>query len=92
MIFLKRELAFSLLIRLAPQIGEIIKMDFAPLGSMRMACQGKVIHMGLPPKNTGWGRFPGTVKVGVQFYDLPKEYRRILHDVLRKLLRLLDEP
>jgi len=70
--------------RLAPHIGEIIKMDFAPLGSMRMACQGKVIHMESPPNNSGWGRFPGTVKVGVQFHDLPQEYRRILHDVLKK--------
>jgi hypothetical protein len=77
-------IGFLTSIRLAPHIGEIIKMDFAPMGSMRMACQGRVIHMESPPNNTGWGRFPGTVKVGVQFHDLPKEYRRILHDVLKK--------
>jgi len=70
--------------RLAPNIGEIIKMDFAPLGSMRMACQGRVIHMEAPPQNTGWGKYPGTVKVGVQFYNLPKAYREILHKVLKR--------
>ncbi len=68
--------------RLAPRIGEIIKMDFAPLGSVRMACQGIVIHMEAPPNNTGWGRFPGTVKVGVQFWDMPRAYSKALSELL----------
>ena len=69
-------------VRSAPRIGEIIKMDFAPLRSMRMACLGRVVHMVAPPQNTGWKRFPDSVKVGVEFFNLPKEYRRVLHEVL----------
>jgi hypothetical protein len=68
----------------APRIGEIIKMDFSPLGSMRMACQGKVIHMETPPPNSGWSRYPGTVKVGVEFYDMPLGHRQMLHNILKE--------
>jgi hypothetical protein len=77
-------IGFLTALKNAPRIGELIKMDFSPLGSMRMACQGKVIHMETPPPNSGWSRYPGTVKVGVEFYDMPLGHKQMLHNILKE--------
>ncbi|MCC6277584.1 MAG: PilZ domain-containing protein [Oligoflexia bacterium] len=74
--------AFLTSLKLAPQVGEVIKMDFSPMGSMQIACLGKVIRIEEPSKGTNWARFPDTVKVGVAFFKLPKPYRRILNNAL----------
>jgi hypothetical protein len=62
----------------APRIGEVIKMDFAPLGSVRMACLGRVVRIDEELKNHSWGKFPDMVKVGIIYHDLPQVYRKTL--------------
>ena len=66
----------------APRIGEVIKMDFAPLGSVRMACLGRVVRIDEELKNHSWGKFPDMVKVGIIYQDLPQVYKKTLVSAL----------
>lgn len=71
-------LSFTCSKRLAPRIGAILKMEFSPSGGIQMAVLGKVKRIEEPGDKVEWARFPGTVKIGVQFHDLPKQYVKLI--------------
>ena len=70
--------------RLAPQIDEIIMMEFAPIGSMQLACMGRVARIETPNTYASWENFPERIKIGLEFYELPKQYKRVISDSLKK--------
>ena len=72
--------------KLCPRMGEVIKMDFAPPGSMQIAVQGQVMRIAEPSKDSEWAQFPGTVLVGVAFYNVPRAYKKMLTRTLNSLI------
>jgi hypothetical protein len=79
-------IAFATSHKVCPRIGEIIKMDFAPPGSFKIALEGRVVRIEEPTKYSGWARFPGTVKVGLEFYRVPRPYQKILSATIKNFL------
>lgn len=77
-------ISFTTTHRLAPPVGELIKMEFVPIGGMQIACLGKVIRIEEPKKNSFWAKFPDTVKVGIAFEDMPLAYRKVITEGLHK--------
>ena len=71
--------------RLSPKVGELFNMDFAPPGSLQIAVQGRVVRVEEPTKDSDWAQFPGTVKIGVVFHNVPKPYKKILTRTLTNL-------
>ncbi len=71
-------LSFITTTRLAPHVGELINMEFAPMGAMQIACVGLVVRIEIPSEESEWSRFPEMVKVGISFHDLPRRYGEIL--------------
>ena len=84
-------IAFSTSFKLCPRIGEIIKMDFAPPGSFQIAVEGRVVRTEEPTQYSNWARFPGTIKVGIVFYHVPKAYKQILNDTISNLIAVRIE-
>jgi hypothetical protein len=73
-------ISFTTSHKLSPRIGELIKMDFSGLSSLQIACVGRVVRIEEPGKKSPWARFPDTVKIGVEFRDLPHTYRRLINE------------
>ena len=80
-------IAFTTSFKLAPRVGEVIKLDFRTLGSVQIACLGKVVRTEDPSPNSSWARFPDTIKVGIQFYRMPKTYSKLLSDSLTHVFK-----
>jgi len=68
--------------RLAPHLRTILKMEFSPSGGVQMAVLGRVMRIEDPREKSEWARFPGTVKVGVQFHKLPKQYIKLIKETI----------
>ncbi len=64
--------------RLAPTIGEVIRLEFAPPGAMQIACLGRVVRVEDATNRTDWKRFPDTVKLGIAFVNMPDTYKELL--------------
>src|SRR5690242_20320515 len=58
-------IAFLTPFRQAPRIGEIIKIEFAPPGSVQIACLGKVIRIEEPRQDSELSKTTNLAKVGV---------------------------
>jgi hypothetical protein len=71
----------------APRVGEVIFMEFAPLGNVRMAVTGRVVRIEIPPRDSTWGKYP-QVKVGVAFHNLPRAYQKSL---VRNITEAIDK-
>ncbi|MDZ4677053.1 MAG: PilZ domain-containing protein [Oligoflexia bacterium] len=82
--------SFTTAIKIAPRIGEIIKMDFSPMPGYQIACTGRVARIEEPTQNAHWAKFPDTVKVGVSFLNMPLAYRRTLAQSLRSAFQNLE--
>ncbi len=54
------------------------------MGSMQLACMGQVVRIEAPSAHSPWNTFPDSVKVGITFYDLPKTYKTLISDNLKK--------
>ena len=70
--------------KVAPEVDEIVKMEFVPVGSVQLACMGRVIRIETPNTFAAWENFPETVKVGVQYYQLPKPYQKVISSSLKQ--------
>jgi hypothetical protein len=84
--------SFTTALKIAPHIGEIIRMDFSPMAGLQIACTGRVVRIEEPTKNAGWAKFPDTVKIGVSFYNMPRAYRRSLAESLKLAFKYQDQP
>ncbi|MBK9294084.1 MAG: PilZ domain-containing protein [Oligoflexia bacterium] len=72
----------------APQIDEIIMMEFIPINSIQIACMGHVVRIETPSKQATWNHFPESVKVGITYHHLPEEYKKLISDSLQKAFNL----
>lgn len=70
--------------KLAPQIGDIISLEFAPVDSMKMACKARVVRVETPSKYSTWDRFPESIKVGLEYFNLPLAYQKMISESLEK--------
>lgn len=82
------ETGISLLVsyKLAPQIGEEVRLEFSPPGSVQIACIGRTIRVEESQPGANWKKFPDTVKVGIQFVDLPSAYKNVITSSVVKAL------
>lgn len=75
-------LAFTCSKRLAPRIGTTLRMEFSPSGGVQMAVLGRVVRIEEPREHSEWAKFPGTVKLGVQFKNMPKQYVHLISEII----------
>jgi hypothetical protein len=70
--------------KMAPRIGDIISLEFTPVDSMRMACKARVVRIETPSKHSTWDSFPESIKVGLEYYNLPGAYQKMIAQSLEK--------
>lgn len=77
--------AFVTNVKHAPKIGEVLKVDFNPPGSMQIACLARVVRMEEPvrdSKHSGYDK----IKIAVTFHNLPMSYQRLLTESISEVI------
>lgn len=84
-------LAFSLPINEAPQIGELLALEFTVPGGRQMAWRGRVTRIEMPTDRATWKTFSTRITVAVEFYELPATFRSILSRGLELKFQKIEE-
>ena len=77
-------LSFTTSKRLAPRIGTILKLEIAPTGGIQIALLARVVRIEEPSERSDWAKFPGTVRIGVAFHKIPRQYVNIITETIQE--------
>lgn len=83
-------MAFVVERQFAPQIDEIIKVEFAPAPEAKsLAWFARVVRIELPEQQASWKTRSNSLRVGIRFEEPPPEYQQELRANLQQRARSL---